>query len=154
MTITVVNLVEKRKALEVDAFDTVELVKARIEAQEGIPVRLQRLMFADEILEDGKALSGYGVKEGDSLRLLLDLQNIEIFLKTISGKVIPLKVKRSYTMEQIKDAIFKKENVPVYQQRLLVKGELIEDHKTVSDCDIMDGDTIHLIFRLPGGRPY
>ena len=150
MTITIINLVEKRKTLEVDASDTVKLVKARIEDQEGIPERLQRLMFADDVMRNTKALSDCGVREGDTLRLLLDMQNIHIFVETLTGKTLTLKIERSSTVEQVKDAIFKMEGIPIDEQRLIFKQKQLKDHESLSDYDIMDGDTIQLILRLLG----
>ena len=148
MTITVINRNKKRKALDVDASDTVELVKARIEDQEGIPVRLLSLKFGGDVMEDSKALADYGVREGDSVRLVCG--DIQIFVKTLTEKTMSFSIKRSCTIKRIKDAIFKSENILVDVQRLIFKGKQLEDENTASDYDIMDGDTIYLCLRLRG----
>eukprot|EP00049_Salpingoeca_infusionum_P013060 m.243883 g.243883 ORF g.243883 m.243883 type:complete len:78 (-) comp15348_c0_seq24:3234-3467(-) len=75
MFIYVRSVTGKTLALEVEPSDSIELVKAKIQAEEGVPPDQQRLIYASKLLKDGCTLSDYNISRNSSMAVVFRASN-------------------------------------------------------------------------------
>ena len=62
----------KTTTLAISTFDTIEMIRTKIQEKEEIPIEQQRLIFAGKTLEDGHTLRELEIHCGDILHLVLN----------------------------------------------------------------------------------
>ena len=79
---------------------------------------------------------------------------MQIIIKTLTDKTIPISCSPDDTVEEIKNKVQDKEGIPPDQQRFISKdGRQLEDSQYLKDYGIEDGNTVSLVLRLRGGGP-
>lgn len=69
---------------------------------------------------------------------------MQIFVKTLGGKIIMLDVKASDSIENVKDQIQNKIGIKIDHQKLVIAGKLLENDKILSDYNISNESILHL----------
>ncbi len=73
-----------------------------------------------------------------------------IYLKTLTGRTHALNVHKDWSIDVVKSLIRIVTGNPEDEQRLIFAGRQLKDRHSLSDCNIRDGATLHLVLRLSG----
>ena len=74
----------------------------------------------------------------------------QIFIKAMDGRTYDVTIGASNTVDQLKSFICVALGIPPDQQRLVFAGKQIEDGRTMSDYNIIEGSTVYMILKLRG----
>lgn len=139
------------------ATDTVDYVRAAIEAKNKMPRELARLVFAGKQLEGHRMLADYNITPNSFLDLRpcwVGISQAPLIVKMLTGWTVNLLVDmRCETVDGVKAKIYSKEGKPPpSEQRLIFAGQVLKDGRKLSEYGILAGSTVHLVLRL--SRPF
>ena len=77
INIKVTTLTGMSKTLQVAPSSTVEEFKAQVQKSMGFPVAMQRIVYSSKQLHNGVTLADYGLKDNDTVHLLLRLEGYD-----------------------------------------------------------------------------
>jgi ubiquitin len=77
-----------------------------------------------------------------------------VFVETATNRTLTIAVKPQDTVADVKAKIQGQNGVSPDRQRLMFKGRVLADGRSLSDCAIRPNDTVHLVVRFQGAaRP-
>ena len=107
------------------------------------------LFFNNKRIQLTDLLANSGVKNGDTIELR-KRDNMQTFLKSLTGKTIIIDVEPFDTVRLYKIFVSLKEGIPPDQQKIVFAGSKLEENRKIFDYNIQKDSTLHLILRLRG----
>ena len=140
--------------IEFSPTDTVMDVKEKIQKTAHVRIIVQRLTFQGSQLNDERTLADYNIQKRCTVHIEnRDLRKIKI--KLLNGDSITLEVESdgSETVECVKSMIRERLSMPVEEQQLRFGGNVMENDKTLEDCNIKSQTHVPLLLLVPRECP-
>ena len=132
-------------SLDVAPSEMICNVKSKIHIREGTVPEQQELFFGDQKLKDDQTVKSCGISSMDTLILVKPTDRASIFVKSITGEVVVVEYFPSKTVAGIKVELHDVRKIPPKNQSLLFSGVQLEKSLTLSQYNIQEQTTIHLV---------
>lgn len=137
--------------IEVASNEPVNTLSVAAQTRGHILFHLQQLMYEEEVLERGRRIDHYGIPDGATVDVVLRNYEVMVYIKTLTGRTIVLRVSNLDTVTMVKEKIEQQEGIPVQRQRLIFLGELLNDRHRLLDYRIEHESAVHLVLRADDG---
>lgn len=176
MIVYIKTLTGKTLSFEVGESDTIQSLKEKIQAEENITTKQQRLLFKNTELDDKQPISQYGIYDEATIYLVVRMSvmnesqsqeasqrskisldnksvvipgHIALIIQSTQDEII-LNMPESSTIKQVKDEIAKSQ--PKNTEIMLAHdGKICNDNKTLKESGISNNSCITLTCRFIGG---
>ena len=135
----------ERISLDVQPSEMICNVKSELHVREGTIPEQQELFFGDQKLKDDQTVKSCGISSMDTLLLVKSSDRASIFVKSITGEVDIVQYSPSKTVADIKVALHGARKIPPKNQSLFFSGVQLEESQTLSQYNIQEQTTIHLV---------
>ena len=116
----------------VEPWDTIGIVKLKIQQKKGISPEQQQLKCGGKYLQDASTLSQNQIYTGYSI--VCERSNLVIHVSIHRGKTIALGFEAHFcTAEDIKTVIMSMEGFPIGQQNLIFSGHVLKDDHVITE---------------------
>ena len=135
--------------------ETVLDLKRKIFDLEKIPLRDQNLLkdmqtLANKTLLSDDLISRNGIQFHILIKKNTSNTSLAIKVKTLTGRTIAINMEKNSTIEALKNNIEEFNDIPAESIKLLFAGKQCEDGRTLSDYNIKDHATLHMVHRTGG----
>lgn len=76
---------------------------------------------------------------------------MNIKIKSLTGKIINLRVEQTDTIHRVKELVQEMEGIGTDQQRIIYNGSLLKDDTQIIQAKLEPGSVLHMILALRGG---
>ena len=150
---------EKINSFDVKPDFTIKLLKEKIHDKLGIEPSEQILLFKRGALKDNISLFQYDIQDRNFLTLITylpiknkEVEQLQIFIKTLTGKEMSFVVEPYLTIEKLKCKIQDKEGIPSDKQKIIFAGDQLEDSRTLASYNIKARAILYMILIPQAGE--
>ena len=123
------------------------------------PMQTVLFTFKRKLLEDNQTLGDYNIQPSSAIMVEyvtvlqseanLPGRKLKIHVRSSTGEMNLLAHADTKVIE-VKEEIYRAQEVPLRRQRLISSGMTLEDHRTLRECGIREGSVIYLVLYLLG----